>query len=647
MGNDVLNLWRFLKPGLWAVPVYLVFVTFLTLLIQRPLDNISQDLLISIASPFLKPADDIVIVTISEETLRKFPYRSPIDRSFVSDLISKISEGKPTAIGLDILFDQPTEAEKDQRLASILKSSKVPVIVASASIEDGLSAEQVNYLNEFVPEAMSASVRLLRDPTDSVVRELFIGQKLEGDLNLGFSAAIASAAGTNLPTNQTQHLVYYLAEASKPFNFTTYPAHSVPIIPADWFSGKLVLIGMDLLLEDRHPTPFVTLKGARDGSMPGVVIHAHGLSQILNGDQILRLGYAPSVAIIFVIVLLNSWLIWKPSHTLFKPLVALLGLFSLWLAAFLLLSEFKILMPVAAPSIAILSITSLVAFAAWKRDREGKRFIEQAFSHYVNPAVVKTIVDQPGTLKLGGERRFITCICTDLTDFTRYSEQLDPEEIASTLNQYLGRVCELFTEHQATIDKIVGDAVVGFFGAPISQTQQADRAIALALAIDEFSERFRDEMASQDRKFGATRIGVHAGPAIVGNFGGARFFDYTAVGDTVNTVARLERANKKLGTRICISSVVAEGATNAGNLRPSGTIELPGKTDVFQVFEALQPQDAGSDLMALYIEAYSAMKNGDAKAKEMFAKLVRLAPEDNLIRFHFGRLQERASDDNV
>jgi adenylate cyclase len=345
--------------------------------------------------------------------------------------------------------------------------------------------------------------------------------------------------------------------------------------------------------------------------------------------------------------MLNSWLIWKPTLTLLKPLIALLGLFSLWLVAVILLSKFKVLMPMAIPSIAILSVSSLVAFAAWKRDREGKKFIERAFSQYVNPTVVKAIVDQPDDFKLGGERRFITSVSTDLADFTQFCEKLEPEQVAAIMNQYLGKVCELFTEHEATIDKIVGDAVVGFFGAPISQTQQADRAIGLALAIDRFSQGFREEMAGADRNFGSTRIGVHSGLAIVGNFGGKRFFDYTAVGDTVNTASRLEGANKRLGTRICISTTVADGATNTGNLRPSGSIQLAGKTELIQVFEALKTEDVRPDVMKLYVEAYETMRSGDAKAKELFEKLGKLAPGDQLIVYHCRRLQAGAIDDKV
>ena len=127
------------------------------------------------------------------------------------------------------------------------------------------------------------------------------------------------------------------------------------------------------------------------------------------------------------------------------------------------------------PSIVVAGIAGAVSFIAWRRDREERRFVEKAFSQYVSPAVVKHIVKNPKTLTLGGEKRDITCVFTDLQGFTSISEKLTPEEIATVLNGYLDSICNLFVEHGATIDKVIGDAVVGFFGAPTEQEDQADR----------------------------------------------------------------------------------------------------------------------------------------------------------------------------
>ena len=134
--------------------------------------------------------------------------------------------------------------------------------------------------------------------------------------------------------------------------------------------------------------------------------------------------------------------------------------------------------------------------------------------------------------------------------------------LGALLNEYVGGMTDVVFAHEGTVAKIIGDAIQILFNAPGDQPDYATRAIACAHDLDAWAEAFRERWKAKGVNFGATRIGVHAGPALVGNFGGSRFFDYTAYGDTINTAARLETANKFLGTRICVSATVADGAEN-------------------------------------------------------------------------------------
>src|SRR6202021_2882888 len=134
--------------------------------------------------------------------------------------------------------------------------------------------------------------------------------------------------------------------------------------------------------------------------------------------------------------------------------------------------------------------------------------------------------------------------------------------------------------------KIIGDAIQILFNAPGDQPDYATRAIACAHDLDAWAEAFRERWQAKGVNFGATRIGVHAGPALVGNFGGSRFFDYTAYGDTINTAARLEAANKYLGPRFCVSAAVAESATEFRG-RPVGDLLLRGRSEPLRAYEAL------------------------------------------------------------
>jgi adenylate cyclase len=628
---------RLLRRGIWALPLFLTVFALAAIVASRPVENYIRDLMMSSISPFVSPPDEIVLVTVNETTLAEFSYRSPIDRAFLASLISHIVEAGPKAIGVDILFDQPTEQHKDIRLERALQNIDVPVVLASAGPEDGLSDKQLAYLNAFAPDLARGLATLARDPLDGVVRELFTGRETDTGFVPGFAAALAKSAGIE-PQQTRRAMVYYHGADSQGFNFNAYPAHTATLLPPQWFSDKYVLIGVDLPLDDRHPTPFIPLNGVKAGTLPGVMIHAHALAQFLSGDRIMQTNIAGAGILFLAGLILASWLAWRPFPVLVKPLLIFAVVACMWTASGILFAQWAIYIPVVAPSLLVAGMSGAVAFLAWKRDRDRHRFIKRAFSQYVSPAVVQAVIDHPQTLRLGGERRLVTCVFTDLQGFTSISEYLPPEQIAAILNSYLDRICNLFIDHGATIDKVIGDAVVGFFGAPVEQPDQADRAVTLALAIDGLSEQFRAEMARDGYRLGITRIGIHSGPAIVGNFGGERFFDYTAIGDTVNTAARLEGANKYIGTRICVSAAVCDKARNQ-LFRPSGRIYLKGKTKGIDAFEPLHDRNSNRSDIEAYNAAFQLMHEKDLSACAAFSRLASEFPDDQLVAFHRDRLE--------
>ena len=153
----------------------------------------------------------------------------------------------------------------------------------------------------------------------------------------------------------------------------------------------------------------------------------------------------------------------------------------------------------------------------------------------------------------------------------RWSEGLAADTIAPLLNEYLTGMTEIVFDHGGTLVKIIGDALNVLFGAPTDQPDHAARAVACAMALDAYAEAFRARWRDKGVAIGATRIGINSGPALVGSFGGGRFFDYTAYGDTINIAARLEAANKQLGTRICVSGSVVERIADFRG-RPVGNV---------------------------------------------------------------------------
>ena len=165
-------------------------------------------------------------------------------------------------------------------------------------------------------------------------------------------------------------------------------------------------------------------------------------------------------------------------------------------------------------------------------------------------------------------------------------ETLEPNVLGPLLNDYLTGMTDIVFAHDGTVAKIVGDALHVLFGAPGEQPDHSARAVTCALELDEYAQSFGERCHEKGIALGITRIGAHAGPAIVGNFGGGKFFDYTAYGDTVNVAARLEAANKQLGTHVCVSATLAEKVKDFRG-RPVGDLVLRGKTEAMRAFEPL------------------------------------------------------------
>jgi adenylate cyclase len=271
------------------------------------------------------------------------------------------------------------------------------------------------------------------------------------------------------------------------------------------------------------------------------------------------------------------------------------------------------------------------------RMREAAERAKANLSRYFSPNLADELAENPEFLKLGGERRDLTFVFTDLAEFTPLVESLDPSIIVPLLNEYLDQMTQIVFRHGGTIEKIVGDAVHAIFGAPKEQADHAARGVACAMEMDAFAEAFREKKNAEGLALGVTRIGVHSGNAIVGNFGGELYFDYTAHGDAVNTAARLEGVNKFLGTRVCVSEQVVEQVPDSKG-RPVGTLKLKGKSAGLKVFEPLLPHQADAPATESYREAFAKLEAGDAGARQAFAALVGQHGEDPLATFHLKRL---------
>jgi adenylate cyclase len=238
-----------------------------------------------------------------------------------------------------------------------------------------------------------------------------------------------------------------------------------------------------------------------------------------------------------------------------------------------------------------------------------------------------------------GKRRSATFLFTDLEDFTPLVEASSSDLIVSILNEYLDGMIDTVFNHGGTVMKIVGDAVQAIFGAPLDDAEHARHAVDCALALDSFAMAFREKMNSRGIPLGNTRIGINSGDAIIGNFGGKRFFDYTAYGDAVNIAARLEQANKLIGTHICVSESVVEKVEGFRG-RPIGTVLLKGKSKAVRCFEPLAEGAATATQIDNYRAAFDLLEKSDPKAKQAFAVMVGQYDDDPVTSYHLARLLE-------
>ena len=276
-----------------------------------------------------------------------------------------------------------------------------------------------------------------------------------------------------------------------------------------------------------------------------------------------------------------------------------------------------------------------LAFTVLDRER---RWIRDAFSSYISPNLVRHLIEHPEELTLGGSRRDCTFVLTDLAGFTALVEQADPETVVALLNEYLDAMTRIALAEDGTLDRIVGDAVAVIFSAPVVQPDHAERAVRCALAMDRFATSFAARLARDGLPLHGTRIGVCSGQVIVGHVGGSGRMDYRALGDPINTAKRLEDANRWLGTRICVAAATMERVPGFVGRR-IGALELAGKRNPVEAWEALRPEEAGTERLGAYEEAFEQMASGDPKALDAFRALERERPGDPLVRLHRRRLE--------
>jgi len=599
------------------------------------LENVAADIRIAALQPPLPQSKDIVIAGITEETVTQFPYRSPVDRGFLADLLKTLEKKGAKAIGVDVLFDQPTEADKDERLKKAIRELNTPLFISYTNTPSIVNDDQLKYLNDFVPESKRAGANLLTDPFDGAVRWIFAGETDPG-MPVGFARKAAEVVGIQTPKRDQEIAWRAQPDADTP-PFAIYPSHALAVMPDDWVKGKIVLVGAVLSITDRHRTPMAVVYDGDRAMMPGILVQAHSLSQLLERREHPRLPYEWTIALTAAFALLGMAVGLLKQGIAFNVVVGTVLIAGWWVGSMLGFSHGFPLVPLVSPTLGLALSLWMMDTLIGGAERKQRQFVQGAFSRYVSPDVVNQLVDNPDALAVKGDRRDLSFIFTDVAGFTTLSEALSAEKLSETLNAYLDGACGIILEHKGTIDKFIGDAIMTIFNAPLPQEDHAERAVRCALAIDAYAEDFRKRYNAEGIPIGITRIGIHCGPAVVGNFGSQQRMDFTALGDTVNTAARCEGVNKYFGTRICATQPIVDQCRTV-RFRPIGDVVLKGKTEAVTLYNPVTDEYAASPAYTDYMDVYALLQAEDPRGAEAVRQLKGRYADDPLIDFHLERV---------
>lgn len=440
---------------------------------------------------------------------------------------------------------------------------------------------------------------------------------------------------TVIPTDKRGRMLINYRGPSKTFQYISAADVLNKELEPGALKGKIAFIGTSAAgLKDIRAMPL-------DPSYPGVEAHATIIDNIWSKDFLSKPDWATGVefaAMIAVGLITTLLLMWAKAAWLILPLVAIS--FGMWYGSVELYTKQKLYISPLYPLInLILTFTMLTMIKFW-REEHAKKFIHGAFAHYLAPSVISQIMDDPGSLSLEGQEKDITIQFSDVRSFTSLSEKLSPTQVTNLLHDYLTPMTRIITEHQGTLDKFIGDAVMAFWNAPLDVENHQEKSLEAALVqqdkLEELNEIFIE-------KYGftiAVGIGVHSGPVRVGNMGSADLFDYTLIGDNVNLASRLEGLTKFYGQKLVVSQAIMEACKGKYYFRILDSVRVKGKVEPVTIYTAytLEKAKARMDELEQYEKAHDLYLNMQfGKAKVVFNKLKSMETEPLLYDMYIER----------
>lgn len=539
------------------------------------------------ALPAPPTKEPIVIVKMDDLSINEMQAASeckclaPIDKIWLADLVATLSAKGAAVIGIDYLFDSWRTPEEYGAFVEHMRGVKTPVV----AVVDPNVRPVFDY--PVVPGFIYADARaLVKEDYDDVVRRY--DPHPPGTMP-SFAAALIEAVGGVSPRGVFDLRYRAPAPGAEGENrgalAPSFPAALVASLPDQFFEGKIVMIGRvarsasadaDTVPEDMHTTPMRFLAGHFDGT-PGVEVHAHALAQMLEGGGVRRVDSLGVVLIVLLASLAGALIGRGTSSWWLAALSTVVGLIVVVVIAFTLYGAMGIVVPITTPLLGFaLSFFLLSRLVAAQLQGE-RSFYSATLERYLAPQVIKRIVDGKEPVQIGAELREITVLVTDIENFSTMVAETPLDEASAIINGYFDGLMDVLWKHEAMLDKLTGDGLIALFGAPVPAKDHAQRGLACARDLDAFAQSYRVTVQQRyGRKFGRTRIGMHSGEGLVGNFGGQKRFNYTAYGQVVVIAARLEAANKEHNSRLLFSAFTHAFAGEPAGAEAVGAVTLKG-----------------------------------------------------------------------
>lgn len=608
---------------------------------------------------------DVVIVDIDARSAQKLGKYYEWPRSYFASAVDVLSNAGTSVIAFDILFDRSKYADQDSILSAsfanagnvitgfnfeyedkdnFIYADSAGCRISNAEVihsEKNFRAEEFDIMNcgaeNILGSAMTNGYLGIDSDEDGVIRKVQLVKKYKGeyypsqamticmqtldadknsfDLKDGESISfLSNKTGKEviIPLNEDNQMLIHYKGPWRTFRTVSFYDVMENRVGKKTFKEKPVIIGSSLRgLMDLRSAPI-------QKHLPGVEVHANIIHTILNQDFISTSGKNVTFMLMLVAIIFTAAIIFSRLNILVSTSIIMLIGFLYYKLTGSLFFDKNYVLDTSRPVIALF-FTFLVSYLiSYYKENKAKKFIRTTLGKYVPEVVSKEILKNPDRFKLGGEKKEITMMFSDIRSFTSYSEKVDPKELVSFLNIYLSRMTGVIKRNKGTLDKYMGDAVICFFGAPLD-VDHPYLACKTALETMEELKKLKSELQSETFKSIDIGIGFNTDTVTVGNIGSDDLFDYTAIGDGMNLASRLEGLNKYYGTNILTSGNTYEKVHDRFLFRELDDVSVKGKDKSVKMYELLGAIGDNIDEKILkkaekYSEALKIYRNGDFKA---------------------------------